>query len=1611
MKLKTKQFLIFAIIAVLSAFSFADSLAFAFEQNLEFDEIVRSADIIFAGTVSEMACRVGPKRNTIVTDVTFKDIALVHKKKTVKKDISQEITLTFLGGRLGKIALTVSDMPSFKEGERYMVFSTFDGEHYVNPIVGGTQGLFQITEDKGTGEKYVLTASGRGFHLKEGKLKSGRKIKQILNGIAEVAPPEITMVPLPEDAPDGSIKTLARESEEIVSVLTFKNFKRKINKVLASPAQKKPDKKSSKKAGITSDKEGKISPKLPESASWQITDDGEILDAEGNPLDIELLRDNNSDTSGIARKRNLSETDTITALNDTLGFYAYWDLPIVMEMLPESWWNYSWDQWGMNQYNEFMDVYRMRDDDGSYGYPNFYSEFFGFVSDAALYDLFGHHWGNARGYTFYWNISTTIFETDIVFNGDIVWTDDLEEALSNQNLNLYQTTLMHELGHSWGLMPNDGNENYDYDIPTVMHSRSSTLVEDGSGIHFKDAALLRGLYWMQTPIMNVNDLGVESYYAQGGLHNATTDRQALKPDGNVDEDSVDGGTYEPGFWIILNNITVENMSNTSTSNVRLRVFLSKQPYIGIYCSPDEDWTHGDYYQLGTYVQWPSFTYESYWTGNITSVIPDDIPPGDYYINLVVTGNSDDCPSALPGVESWETITGNNLTRMYPKIHIVCPDGPPPPANITASTNKVGYVWVSWDSVSGASGYEVSRLASGGTWEILTNKNLTSAFMDETVAPGKSYDYRVRSYNFCGSYGEYPVQSEWATGITPFSAPQNVSACEGCSAEYISVTWDQVPGTNYYGLYRSDSIDRSKAINCANGTTLADEAYEDSGTGCSKPIPGKDFYYWIAAGESSYIDWSSMDSDNKSYSVAEKGYIGIAAPSFVDASKGTYTDHVFITWDAVSYSDAYQLYRNSTDDPSTATALTSWVTSRKFTDLSAVQNRSYYYWVKTRGYHSDRGGYFYSDFSFPDKGYKTYTPLPAPTGVTATDGKSASYVTVTWTAPIISKTPLYYRVFRKKAGAIDRILGSTLMIRDWATEDSFNDTSSEPGVDYEYMVVAAIDDAGTRESDFSAPDIGWKALSAPNGVKATTTLGGHISVSWNSYSGATYYRVYRNTTTNNTSAVAIGTWQTATTYDDWELSDCNINYYYWVKTATNQSGNHASASSSLYGTGSYHLQEPTGVTASDGASDAMVTVSWDSVQGASYYRIWRNTTNSLTGAQSLGSWQTETQYDDITAEKIRIYYYWVEAGANSSGLCGSNKSISDSGWRGYSAPTGVSATDGAYVDKVRITWATSPDATFYQVYRSMTSVIDDAAPISSWQTETSYDDTTADSGQPYYYWVRVARSDSPERASAFSTPDVGWRELAVPQGIYASNGTYREIVNIQWNKVKGATLYCVYRSLNNDPGTAVQVGVCQAGTSFDDKTAELCLQYYYWVKASNLSEKEIYSTFSLSDSGWLKESDEDADGVCDSVDNCPAVANADQLDADNNGIGDACEQTPTAVTLSFFEARQSGKKVVLKWKTASESNNEGFNILRSESAGNESTDREYVKINKNLIKTKNAGISGAKYKFKDNNIKSGKKYLYRIEDINMYGVSTFHDPIEIKITAKKSKTKKELASAD
>ncbi len=91
------------------------------------------------------------------------------------------------------------------------------------------------------------------------------------------------------------------------------------------------------------------------------------------------------------------------------------------------------------------------------------------------------------------------------------------------------------------------------------------------------------------------------------------------------------------------------------------------------------------------------------------------------------------------------------------------------------------------------------------------------------------------------------------------------------------------------------------------------------------------------------------------------------------------------------------------------------------------------------------------------------------------------------------------------------------------------------------------------------------------------------------------------------------------------------------------------------------------------------------------------------------------------------------------------------------PTGVSASDGAFSDRVRVTWNASAGADIYQVWRNTTNNVSTAAFLGALYG-TLFDDTTASSGVTYYFWVRAHNGAG---WSAYSAPDTGFSGAGTP----------------------------------------------------------------------------------------------------------------------------------------------------------------------------------------------------------------------------------------------------------
>lgn len=145
---------------------------------LRFDEVVRQAGVVVEGTVIGMQVRTSgavlppapesvapasPKApigagveggKTLFTEVTFR------VERRIGGSPDPEIRFTLAGGSSGDETVVVFGMPEFVVGGRYVLMLRPDFERTNVPVVGVSQGYFEIAADPATGREMLLTADG-----------------------------------------------------------------------------------------------------------------------------------------------------------------------------------------------------------------------------------------------------------------------------------------------------------------------------------------------------------------------------------------------------------------------------------------------------------------------------------------------------------------------------------------------------------------------------------------------------------------------------------------------------------------------------------------------------------------------------------------------------------------------------------------------------------------------------------------------------------------------------------------------------------------------------------------------------------------------------------------------------------------------------------------------------------------------------------------------------------------------------------------------------------------------------------------------------------------------------------------------------------------------------------------------------------------------------------------------------------------------------------------------------------------------------------------------------------------------------------------------------------
>lgn len=572
--------------------------------NVSMAEIAQTADLIFIGTVKDQHNYWNSNHTVIFNDVHFTNIELIHKKSSVKLNNSLSIDLTFVGGQIGDEGMSLCTSIKLQNSDRYLIFAKYDGHKYDTPVIGGTQGIFKVVKDQLNSNYYITNLANQVlFSLDNDQLQfTDKRTKTFAGG-------KIIFDETKATQQQKDFKITAQHGTKLIS-----NSRANISKQLS--AEYKPVKVQDMIKFIQN---SALKIEIKASARKLRTGgDGMLYTKDAN---AQLIKR----PVPLTTKKYQPAKPDIDAQGQDLYACGSQRLPIVFEN--DNTFDAATNDNSMFEWNQYMDLFRVRDSDGSFAYGNGQNEFVGFLNEQSLNQSYGVSFGGSAIALTIFAFSTKdcitgkILETDIVYNPAYDYTTDLDEALNNRDLVLLKPILMHELGHSWGYQSGLVKELYDYDQLSVMHG-DNKINEDGNGVHAADAYFIRRNYQDQININNIVDMGVETYSAipNGGSFN-------LK-DADLDQSS-----YRAGDEIFFSDIVVENMGLNTENNVNVNFYLSR----------DNNITSSDIF-LGNYI-YDSFDGEAYsvFSGSVT--IPNDINDGQYYLGVMVTSNrTDDIPA-------------------------------------------------------------------------------------------------------------------------------------------------------------------------------------------------------------------------------------------------------------------------------------------------------------------------------------------------------------------------------------------------------------------------------------------------------------------------------------------------------------------------------------------------------------------------------------------------------------------------------------------------------------------------------------------------------------------------------------------------------------------------------------------------------------------------------------------------------------------------------------------------------------------------------------------------------------------------------------------------------
>ena len=806
------------------------------------------------------------------------------------------------------------------------------------------------------------------------------------------------------------------------------------------------------------------------------------------------------------------------------------------------------------------------------------------------------------------------------------------------------------------------------------------------------------------------------------------------------------------------------------------------------------------------------------------------------------------------------------------VHAVNDSSIQVPTNVNASNGSyTSYVQVSWDSVSSTATYAIYRSTSeNGTYSQIAYSP-SSPYNDTLSVAGVNY-YKIKACTTsvgsvtCSNYSDYALGYISSVPIADAIDNTNLSFTSSGDANWFGQTQ-----TFYYDSDAAQSGDIGNEQQSCMQTTVTGSSdlsfhwkisahssyyYNDylefyiNNIRQSGEISGdtdwQQKFYQLSAGDK-VLKWCYTKGITF-YSGSNAGWVdkivhatndsSISAPSNVSASNSSYTSYVQVSWDSVSSTATYAIYRSTSADGTYLQIADN--PSSPYNDTSAVAETTYYYKIKSCT--SSVGSVACSNYSDYASGYLLSLPIAG-----AVDNTNLSF-TISGNANWFGQTQtFYYDSDAAQSGDIGgsqqscmqtTVAGSSDLSFYWKVSSESNydylrfyiDDSEQSGKisgNTDWQQKSYVLSAGDKVLKWcytknyyydSGSDAGWvdkivhttndSSIQAPTNVNASnSSYTSYIQVSWDSVSSTATYAIYRSTSADGTYLQIAD--NPSSPYNDTSAA-AETTYYYKIKACTGSVGSIACGNYSDYASG-YLLSVP--------IADAI-----------------DNTNLSFTSSGDA-NWFGQTP----------TFYY--DSDAAQSGNIGDNQ-------QSCMQTTVTGSSD------LSFHWKVSSEYFFdyLEFYIDGSGQSSKISGNTDWQ-QKFYQLSAGEKVLRWCYIKNKSRDDD---------SDAGWvdkivhatndNSIPAPTGVSASNGSYTSYVQVSWDSVSSTATYAIYRSTSEN-GTYLQIAD-SSSLSYNDTLPIIGNTYYYKIKACTGSVGSVAcSNYSDYASGYISSVP-----IADAIDN-------------------------------------------------------------------------------------------------------------------------------------------------